>query len=687
MCRFAGCCRFLWNKSLELQKDRHTKGLRFLTFADLCRELTSWKSDSEFNFLKDAQGQVLQQSLRFLSRAINEARCSGSKGFPKYKKKGRHDAFTYPQRFKINEDQSRIYLPKIGWVRYRNSRSIVGEIKNVTVSRSGEKWFVSVQVEQEVVTPVHIANHVVGIDLGVRRFATLSSGEIYRLPKNLASLERKILRAHQALDRKTKHSRNWLKQGLKLRKLYQKTKDVRLDFLHKTSSEITRAHAVVVLENLRVSVMTRSAAGSLKNPGTGVRRKAGLNRSIRRQGWGEFRRQLEYKQLWNGGQVIAINPKHTSQRCHQCGFVSIANRPSIEAFRCQDCGLEQHADLNAAKNILAAGHAVMACGGMVQQGRPVKQESVGDGSTSLKLSSSRMSTIVAAALVRKIVASIAFVVLCGWIGMVGSSYAELFKDESGLHGYYWYEDPVNEEEPELEKLMPTPLIPFQPESFKDPVALKEALKRLPIDNIDLVKLPAAWLKVLLTAKRDKALDEQSEENLLQYLKVHKETFNRAQRFTDMWQVALYTHPDLDFTSTNPSSNVGHEIYAETKKDEEDKFLASLREQAGLFFFFTSTCPYCQKQSQLLKMFADTYGWTVKAVTRDGYGLPEFPDAMVDNGMGDQVGVTRVPMIFLAIPNEEFVVPIGAGLITLDEVRERTLKILKQRFALKRPSKS
>jgi len=276
----------------------------------------------------------------------------------------------------------------------------------------------------------------------------------------------------------------------------------------------------------------------------------------------------------------------------------------------------------------------------------------------------------------------------GWAG-----YENLFQQPppedsreypEGWKGYYFYQDPPGEEEPNIppQQLPHTSAIPLQPEQFPDSLALKQALKKIPVEKVDLANLPAVWLKLLLTAKKEEALDAQTESNLLSYIKVHKETFNRAQRFTDMWALVMYTHPENDFNSSNPISTVGHEIHAENKRRDEDEYLRSMNHKVGLFFFFSSTCPYCQKQSKLLKVFSDTHGIRVKAVTQDGRALPEFPDAVKDNGMGDQLGVTKVPVIFLAIPDEEFLVPVGTGLITMDDLRVRVLQILKYRTALR-----
>ncbi|ENJ4877785.1 TPA: transposase, partial [Escherichia coli] len=140
------------------------------------------------------------------------------------------------------------------------------------------------------------------------------------------------------------------------------------------TTTVSKNHAMIVIEDLKVSNMSKSAAGTVSQPGRNVRAKSGLNRSILDQGWYEMRRQLEYKQLWRGGQVLAVPPAYTSQRCAYCGHTAKENRLSQSKFRCQVCGYTANADVNGARNILAAGHAVLACGEMVQSGRSLKQE-------------------------------------------------------------------------------------------------------------------------------------------------------------------------------------------------------------------------------------------------------------------------------------------------------------------------
>jgi len=149
---------------------------------------------------------------------------------------------------------------------------------------------------------------------------------------------------------------------------------VRRDYLHKVSNAISKNHAMIVIEDLQVSNMSKSAKGNSENPGRNVRAKSGLNRSILDQGWHKLRRQLEYKQFWCGGDIVAIPPQNTSRRCSACGHIAKENRTTQSKFLCVACGYTANADLNAAQNIRAAGHAVLACGEKVQLGRSMKQE-------------------------------------------------------------------------------------------------------------------------------------------------------------------------------------------------------------------------------------------------------------------------------------------------------------------------
>lgn len=375
MRRFAGSCRFVFNKALAMQKALYEQGEKKLGYAGLCKALTAWRNDQDTAWLADAPVHPLQQTLKDLERAYTNFFAKRA-DFPRFKKKGMGDSFRYPdaKQFKIDAGNSRVFLPKLGWIRYRNSRDMLGTPKNITVSSNGGKWFVSIQTEREIAEPVHPSASIIGIDVGITRFATLSDGSFIEPLNTFRKHEQRLARYQRAMSRKTKFSNNWKKAKAKVQKLHTRIANVRRDFLHKTSTTISQNHAIVCIEDLQVRNMSKSAAGSSEAPGKNVRAKSGLNKSILDQGWAEFRRQLEYKQAWRGGDVLAVPPRNTSRTCPCCGHVSAENRQTQAKFACVDCGFEENADLVGAINILAAGHAVLACGGMAQSGRPAKQE-------------------------------------------------------------------------------------------------------------------------------------------------------------------------------------------------------------------------------------------------------------------------------------------------------------------------
>ena len=268
------------------------------------------------------------------------------------------------------------FLPKIGWVKYRNSRNIQGIPKQITVSLSAGKWYVSIQTEREVAGIVHpsTSDSAIGIDMGIARFVTTSDGTYIEPLNSFRKHEKKLRKIQRKLSRMQKFSSNWQKQKLKLQKQHRKIANVRNDFLHKHTTAISKNHAVVVMEDLKVRNMSRSASGTIEQPGRNVRAKSGLNKSILDQGWFEFRRQLTYKLSWLGGALILIPPQHTSQTCSHCGCVDRSSRQTQSRFKCTACGFEINADYNAALNILAAGHAVSACGAGRAQTPAWKQE-------------------------------------------------------------------------------------------------------------------------------------------------------------------------------------------------------------------------------------------------------------------------------------------------------------------------
>lgn len=356
MRRFAGSCRFVFNKALALQQANHEAGGKFINYVAMAKLLTAWRNSPETAWLSEAPVHPLQHALKDLEKAYKnffEKRAD----FPCFKKKGQSDSFRYPdqKQFKIDQPNNRIFLPKLGWIRYRNSRDILGTAKNITLSCIGGKWYASIQTEREIEQPLHPATSIVGIDMGIARFATLSDGSFVEPLNSFKKNQLRLARYQRSMSRKVKFSSNWKKAKVRVQRIQSRIGHVRKDFLHKTSANISKKHAMIVIEDLKVSNMSRSAAGSKATPGRNVRQKSGLNRSILDQGWFEFRRQLEYKQVWLGGEVLAVDPRNTSRTCPACGHVSADNRRTQAKFACVDCGYENHADLVGSINILNRG--------------------------------------------------------------------------------------------------------------------------------------------------------------------------------------------------------------------------------------------------------------------------------------------------------------------------------------------
>ena len=352
--QFCGCVRFVFNKALDGQKQAYeADNNTTFSYTKIANQLPKWKS--HFPFLKDCHSQVLQQSLRDLERAycnFFEKRAN----FPRFKKKGIKECIRFPQGCKLEQHNNRLYLPKIGWVRYRNSRNVVGEIKNVTVRQKCGRFYVSIQTECEVEIAKHQGGEI-GIDMGIARFATLSNGEYFAPLNAFKTYKGKLAKLQRRLKNKVKFSKNWLKLQAKIAQLHHKIANCRKDFLHKISHTISKNHAMIYMEDLQVSNMSKSAKGTVEQPGQNVAQKSGLNRAILDQGWYEFRRQLEYKSAWRGGYVMAVDPKNTSRTCPCCGHTDKENRQTQAKFECIKCGYYNNADVVGALNILARGRS------------------------------------------------------------------------------------------------------------------------------------------------------------------------------------------------------------------------------------------------------------------------------------------------------------------------------------------
>jgi putative transposase len=354
MRQFAGACRFVYNKALALQKENHAAGGKFIGYVGMAKHLTAWRKSADTPWLKDSPVHAQQHAIKHLERAFRnffEKRAD----FPRFKRKGMGDGFISPDKkaIKLDHENGRISLPKLGYVRYRNSRMVLGEVRSATVSLRAGKWYVSILTKREVEQPVP-HGPAVGIDVGVARFATLSDGTFIAPLASFKKHEQRLAKYQRRMARKVKGSSNWKKAKARVQRLHARIANARPDFLHKASNTISKNHAMIAVEDLQVRNMSQSARGTAEAPGRNVRAKSGLNKAILDQGWCEFRRQLEYKTAWRGGFFVAVPPRDTSRTCPRCGHISADNRRTQALFACVRCGHEANADYVGALNVCAS---------------------------------------------------------------------------------------------------------------------------------------------------------------------------------------------------------------------------------------------------------------------------------------------------------------------------------------------
>jgi putative transposase len=313
---------------------------------------------------------VLQQNVKRLDIAYKNfferqvASPSGEgRGFPKFKNRSNFTSFTYQMGIKVQKNK--IYLPKLGWMRFYNSRSIPDgfTIKAAAIRKRQDGWYVSIRIEDKTIPdyiarPLTDVNKIIGCDLGITKLAHLSDGYQIENPKFLTNkkAKRTLKNRQRQVSRKVKGSNNRKKAAKKLGKFHKKIADKRQAHQWYVANKIVSRNVdAIAVENLNVSAMKRRCKPKideetgrfLKN---GQSRKKGLNRSISDASWGELVLKIEYLAAKHGKVVIKVNPKHTSQKCQNCGHVDASNREG-EKFICTSCGFMAHADINAAKNI------------------------------------------------------------------------------------------------------------------------------------------------------------------------------------------------------------------------------------------------------------------------------------------------------------------------------------------------
>ncbi len=351
--------RYVWNLAVEQQSWWRPGRASAPGYLEQCRQLTAARA--EFGWLRAGSQMVQQQALRDFAQAMANF-FAGTHRRPSWRKAGRDEGFrivavTPGHVRRLSRNTGEVWVPKAGWVRFRWSRAIpASKSYRVTQDRAG-RWHVAFAAIPEPV-PGPGTGVIVGIDRGVTASAALSTGELLTVPRLSAGRQRRLRRLQRRLSRARQGSARRAQVKRAIARLRAREADTRKDWAEKTSTDLARRFDLIRIEDLQVAGMTRSAKGTLTEPGRNVRAKAGLNRQILASAWGLLARRLADKAP---GRVQKISPAFTSQRCSACGHVDRKSRESQAGFRCTACGFACHADVNAARNI-AAGHAVTARG-------------------------------------------------------------------------------------------------------------------------------------------------------------------------------------------------------------------------------------------------------------------------------------------------------------------------------------
>ena len=352
LARYAGARRFVFNWALQRRKQTYQQTGKSIPWSELSVELTGLKSKPGFEWLKESDSQLLQQAVADCKKAFDNF-FKKRAGFPKFKKKrGAHQSFRIPQRVKL--ENGRVYIPKIGWVKFRQSQAVDLPLKSATFKRDATgKWYVSLVAEfdlPDLPKPSIETETAIGIDVGFDRFATDSDGGIVENPRLFRKAERKIKRAQRELSRKQKGSANRAKARRPLAREYEKVANRRADFAHKFSTSVVEDNSTIACETLNLKGMSRTK----------------LAKSVSDAAHRETFQQIEYKARWRNRNFVFIGRWFpSSQLCSNCGHRNQELSLSDRFWTCPACGVRHDRDHNAAKNVrdegirilVAAGHA------------------------------------------------------------------------------------------------------------------------------------------------------------------------------------------------------------------------------------------------------------------------------------------------------------------------------------------
>ena len=376
LARTFGCVRLVWNRTLADRHRLYRAEGKSLSYSASDAALTVMKKDPGLAFLNEVSSVPLQQTLRHQYKAFSAFFAKRAR-YPRFKSRYSRQSATYT-RSAFRMKDGALWLAKttapLAFVWSWPDVDVAGlDPTTVTVSREPcGRWYVSFAVEVADPGQLPATGAVVGIDLGVKDFAATSDGKIAN-PHKLARRAHALARYQRRLARCQKGSANRRKAKAKVARAHRKVRASRTDFLHRTSARLVRDHDAIALEDLAVANLTRlpKPKPDPQRPGkylpNGAAAKAGMNKSISDCGWGEFRRQLEYKCERAGRHLLVIDRWYPSSKtCSACGHLLASLSLSTRTWQCPSCGTRHDRDINAAQNILAAGLAVSACGADVR---------------------------------------------------------------------------------------------------------------------------------------------------------------------------------------------------------------------------------------------------------------------------------------------------------------------------------